>query len=142
MFIYFWETERERERKRERGRERERERERSSLCANSREPNVGLELTNHEIVAWAKVRCSTNWATQEPQGWNSYKVKFCENSILYLLFHCLSESSLSNDVWLSFYLSLNNMTDFDFLFLSIIAWILSIQVRQFTTRQKYIISNT
>ena len=37
-----------------------------SLQATSTDPNVGLELTNHEIVTWAKVRCWTDWATQAP----------------------------------------------------------------------------
>ena len=36
----------------------------SGLCADSSEPNVGLKLTNCEIMTWADVRCSTNWATQ------------------------------------------------------------------------------
>ena len=38
------------ERERERKRERERERIPSRLRAFSAEPNVGLELTNHEIM--------------------------------------------------------------------------------------------
>ena len=38
----------------------------SSLWAVSTEPNVSLELTNHEIVTWAKVGCLTDWATQAP----------------------------------------------------------------------------
>ena len=50
-------TERERERERRRGRERERGRQRiwSRLHADSREPDLWLELTNHEIMTWAKV---------------------------------------------------------------------------------------
>ena len=32
----------------------------------STEPDVGLELTNHEIMTWAEVRRLTNWATQVP----------------------------------------------------------------------------
>ena len=31
------------------------------------EPNVGLELTNREIMTWAEVGCFTNWATQAHQ---------------------------------------------------------------------------
>ena len=46
MFIYFWKQ----ERWCRQGRDRERERIRSRLCADSREPNVGLELTNPEIM--------------------------------------------------------------------------------------------
>ena len=33
----------------------------------STEPGAGLDLTNCKIVAWAKVRHLTNWATQVPQ---------------------------------------------------------------------------
>ena len=35
----------------------------SGLWAVSTEPDTGLELTNHEIITWAKVRCLTDWAT-------------------------------------------------------------------------------
>ena len=34
----------------------------------STEPDVGLELTNREIMTWAEVGRSTNWAIQAPQG--------------------------------------------------------------------------
>ena len=43
MFLFL----RERER---RSRERGGERIQSKLCANSREPNTGLELMNHEVT--------------------------------------------------------------------------------------------
>ena len=69
MFIDFWERERERERERARGREREGDTESeagSGLWAVKIEPSAGLELTNHEIVTWAKVGCLTDWATQAP----------------------------------------------------------------------------
>ena len=39
---------------------------RSGLCPDSREPNVELEHTNHQITTWAEVRCLTKWATQVP----------------------------------------------------------------------------
>ena len=39
----------------------------SRLWAVSTEPNAGLELTNCEIMTWAEVGRSTDWATQEPQ---------------------------------------------------------------------------
>ena len=39
----------------------------SRLWAVSTEPDTGLELTNCEIMTWAEVRCSTDWATQMPQ---------------------------------------------------------------------------
>ena len=65
MFIYFWERERERES--EEGAEREGDTESeagSRLWVVSTEPNTGLELSNHEIMTRAKVRCLTHWATQ------------------------------------------------------------------------------
>ena len=37
---------------------------RRGLCADSREPDAGLELTNREITTWAKVGCLTYWDTQ------------------------------------------------------------------------------
>ena len=40
----------------------------SRLWAISPEPDAGLELTDHEIVTWAEVGRSTDWATQAPQG--------------------------------------------------------------------------
>ena len=36
------------------------------LRAVSTEPDVGLELTNHEVMTWAEVGCLTDWATQAP----------------------------------------------------------------------------
>ena len=53
-----------------RGRERETERERiwCRLYADSRVPDVGLELTNHEIMAWTEVGRLTNWTTQAPSS--------------------------------------------------------------------------
>ena len=65
MFTYFWEK--EREHKQGRGREREGDTESEAgprLWAVSTEPHVGLELTNCEIMTWAKVRRLTDWATQ------------------------------------------------------------------------------
>ena len=38
----------------------------SSLWAVSTEPNVGLKLRNCEIMTWAEVGRSTDWATQAP----------------------------------------------------------------------------
>ena len=40
----------------------------SRLWTVSTESDAGLELTNCEIMTWAKVGCSTDWATQAPQG--------------------------------------------------------------------------
>ena len=36
------------------------EREDSGLYADSRDPDAGLELTNHEIMIWVKVGCLTD----------------------------------------------------------------------------------
>ena len=77
--IYFWERERAREQAIGRNRERERERETESK-AGSRvwaihpEPTVGLELTNLEIMTWAEVGHTTDWATQA-----SPKILFLSN---------------------------------------------------------------
>ena len=38
----------------------------SKLWAVSTEPDAGLELTDREIVTWAEVGRSTDWATQAP----------------------------------------------------------------------------
>ena len=58
----------------------------SRLRAVSTEPDVGLELMNHEIMTWAEVRRSTNWATQVP--------RFC--SFLFILFSfCPSDCRVS-----------------------------------------------
>ena len=45
----------------------ERERERETKNPKYREPDAGLELTNHEITTQAKVRHLTSQATQMPQ---------------------------------------------------------------------------
>ena len=66
MFIYFWErqgvsgggSEREGDAESQAG---------SRLWAVSTKPNTGLELTDREIMTWAKVGGSTDWATQVPQ---------------------------------------------------------------------------
>ena len=68
MFVYFWE--RERERTSEGGAERKGDTESkagSRPWAVSTEPDMGLEITNHEIMTWAKVGHSTDWAIQAPQ---------------------------------------------------------------------------
>ena len=67
VFIYFWErqrhnvsgvgAEREGGTKPEAG---------SRLRAFSMEPDAGLEPTNREIMTWAEVGRSTDWATQVP----------------------------------------------------------------------------
>ena len=60
MFIF----KRERACRQGRGRERVGKRIWRELCADSREPNIGLELTNHKIMTWGEVRLSTDWTTQ------------------------------------------------------------------------------
>ena len=37
----------------------------SRLWAVSTEPDVGLELADHEIMTWAEVGGLTNWATNQ-----------------------------------------------------------------------------
>ena len=70
LFI-FWRRERERQSMSRGGAEREGNTEfeaGSRLYALSTEPNVELEPMNHEIMTWAEVRRSTDWATQAPQN--------------------------------------------------------------------------
>ena len=67
MFIYFWE--RQRQNVTGLGAEREGDTESeagSRLWAVSTEPDTGLELSSHEIMTWAEVGHSTDWATQAP----------------------------------------------------------------------------
>ena len=67
MFIYVWETERDRARMAEGQREGDTESETGSrLRAVSTEPDVGLELTDREIMTWAEVGRLTDQATQAP----------------------------------------------------------------------------
>ena len=68
MFIYFWDSGWGRRRDRERGGQRIW----SRLCHWQQraqcwaKPDAGPKFTNPEIMTWAKVRCSTDWATQAP----------------------------------------------------------------------------
>ena len=67
MFIHFWKI--ETEHKQGWGREREGDTEPeagSRLWAVSTEPDAGLELTNREIMTWAKAGRPTDCATQAP----------------------------------------------------------------------------
>ena len=73
--IYFWERETVRQKHKETewgggGAERQGDTESevgSRLWAVNTESDVGLEHTNCEIMTWAEVGCSTNWAMQAPQ---------------------------------------------------------------------------
>ena len=51
----------------------------SRLWDVSTEPDAGLELTSREIMTWAEVRSSTDWATQEPRKYHSIfiELKLC-----------------------------------------------------------------
>ena len=75
MFVYFW----DRETEHEQGRDRERGNTESEagfrLWAVGTEPDTGLEPTDHEIMTWAKVRHTTDWATQMPP--ESFILKTC-----------------------------------------------------------------
>ena len=67
MFIFDRERDRAWVGKGQREREGDTESETGSrLRAVSTEPDAGLELTDREIMTWAEVRCSTDWATQAP----------------------------------------------------------------------------
>ena len=67
MFIYFWERQRQNVSGLGAERKGDTESEKGSrLWAVSTEPDAGLELTNYEIMTWAEVRCSTDWAIQTP----------------------------------------------------------------------------
>ena len=69
--VYFWERKTETEHDQGKGREREADTESeagSRFWAVTTEPDARLELTDHhEIMTWAHVAHSTEWATQAPQ---------------------------------------------------------------------------
>ena len=54
----------------------------SRLWAISPEPDAGLELTNHEIVTWAEVGRSTDWATQAPHDSLHFLKTLCTSLML------------------------------------------------------------
>ena len=69
MFLFIFERETERQSMSRGGAEIEGDTESkagSRLWAVSKEPDAGLELTNREIMTWAEVGRSTEWATQAP----------------------------------------------------------------------------
>ena len=63
LFLRQRDTEHEWGRGRKRGRQNLKQ---TRLRAVSTEPDMGLELMNHEIMTWAKVGCLTDWAIQAP----------------------------------------------------------------------------
>ena len=68
MFIHFLETETEREGGGGEEIEGYTDSEAGSrLWGVSTEPDMGLKLTNREIMTWAEVGSLTDWATQVPQ---------------------------------------------------------------------------
>ena len=69
--VYSFLREKEIEHEQGKGRERGTHRIQSGICTDSRELQVGLELTNHKIITWAEVDQLTNWATQVPQETDS-----------------------------------------------------------------------
>ena len=72
-FIYFWDRDRVQVGKGQRERETESEAG-FRFWAVSTEPGVRLKLTNPEIMAWAKVRCLTDWAPRRPKRYLIYNV--------------------------------------------------------------------
>ena len=65
MFIHFWKTESTSRGGVEREGETESEA-RSRLWAVNTEPDAELKLTDREIMTWAEVGHSTDWAPQAP----------------------------------------------------------------------------
>ena len=55
----------------------------SRLWAASTEPHVGFKLVNQEIMTWAEVRCSTDWATQMPLSlfWQLASLRFWQTCL-------------------------------------------------------------
>ena len=67
MFIFERETERPSVSRGGTEREETENLKQAPSWAGSTEPDVGLELTNYEIMTWAEVWHLTDWATQAPQ---------------------------------------------------------------------------
>ena len=68
----------------------------SRLWAVSTEPHAGLELTNREIMTWAKVRGLTDWATQVPL------YSDCQS------FHDCHSTRYQNELGIIFHISVKN----------------------------------
>ena len=63
---YFWQTERDRAQVGEGQRETKTQNPKQAPGSELSAQGAGLELTNPEIMTWAEVGRSTNWATQVP----------------------------------------------------------------------------
>ena len=67
MFLFIFETERDRAWTGEGQRERESQNQKQAPGSElSAQPDAGLELTGCEIMTWAEVGRSTDWAIQAP----------------------------------------------------------------------------
>ena len=77
--VYFWERERKRARE---GQERGKHRIHSRFQARdvSTEPDAGLELMNHEIMTWAKIKSQTLNRLSHP-GTPIYHIFFIHSSV-------------------------------------------------------------
>ena len=84
----------------------------SSLWAVSTEPDTELELTGGEIMAWAKVGHSTDWATQVPRIFDFYMYSILNSICLKKDLDIGSFSSLSEQITTQSDISLpqNNFT--------------------------------
>ena len=115
MCIYYWETERQNMSRRGAERRGDTESEAGSrLPAVRTEPDVGLELTNHEIMTWAEVGRLTDWATQAPHS-PIYFIPKSLNNLFEILqgavpsSGCLWESQVIGSVHKMFIVSLNSV---------------------------------
>ena len=94
IFLIYFERVRERERERERERKwkwkhkqgRARERILSSVCADSTEPHVGLELTNCEIMTWVEIKSWTLFQLSHSAAPRLFKIFFKFIFICFFLF--------------------------------------------------------
>ena len=80
-----------------RGREREGDRISSRLHAASVKPDVGLELTNREIMTWAEVGFLTDWVTQAP-----HKLQFKTSKGIWIDRHFSKDPQMAStwkDAW-------------------------------------------
>ena len=84
------------------GAERGRQRIWGGLCTDSKEPDVGLELTHREIVTWAEVVHLTDWATRAPvlgffKVLNNIPLLQCTSASLSI--HLLKDVTVASKFW-------------------------------------------